>query len=140
MPGLFNGDRYTRTQCFSYSTLNTQRIRSRFARAVCGGVGRARPVCPDAGPKRPVVDRSTSRSQNNVNLHDFPRHVMLPIFSAIRLSFMTTSGLENLHLRHRVKFCPNRANSFVYLAIKRFSKWRPSAILGLLGAYLEHQR
>jgi len=28
------------------------------------------------GPKRPVVDRSTSRSQNNFNLHDFPLHAV----------------------------------------------------------------
>ena len=43
-------------------------------RRVSGGTGRARPVRPDAGPKRRVVDRSTSRSQNDVNLHDFPLH------------------------------------------------------------------
>ena len=41
-------------------------------RRVRGGMGRARPVRLDAGPKRPVVDRSTSRSQNDFNLHDFP--------------------------------------------------------------------
>ena len=40
-------------------------------RRVRGGTGRARPVPYDAGPKRPVVDRSTSRSQNDFNLHDF---------------------------------------------------------------------
>ena len=55
--------------------LNTQRIRSRFAGVECaaGGAGRVR-IRYDAGPKRPVVDRSTSRSQNDFNLHDFPLH------------------------------------------------------------------
>ena len=37
-------------------------------------MGRAHPVRPDVGPKRPVVDRSTS--QNDVNLHDFPLHAV----------------------------------------------------------------
>jgi len=61
---------------------------------VCGGVGRARPVRPDAGPKHPVVDRSTSQSQNDVNLNELPRHVTFP---AILLILMNTSGLPNLH-------------------------------------------
>jgi len=45
-------------------------------RRVCGRTGRARPVRPDAGPKRRVVDRSTPPSQNDVNLHDFPLHAV----------------------------------------------------------------
>jgi len=45
-------------------------------RRVRGGTGRARPVHPAAGPKRHAVDRSTSRSQNDFNLHDFPLHAV----------------------------------------------------------------
>ena len=45
-------------------------------RRVRGGTGRARPVRYDAGPKRPVVDRSTSRSHNDFNLHDFSLHTV----------------------------------------------------------------
>ena len=69
---------------------NTQRVRSRFAGAACGGMGRARPVRPDAGPKRRVVDRSTSPSQNDFNLRDFPLHAV------------TSRGLSALCCDHEI--------------------------------------
>ena len=62
----------------SYTPQHSAYSESVRRRRVRGGTGRARPVRPDAGPKRPVVDRSTSRSQNDVSLHDFPRHVTFP--------------------------------------------------------------
>ena len=50
---------------------DTQRVRSRFAGVVCAAVCRqGESGSPDAGPKRPMVDRS----QNDFNLHDFPLH------------------------------------------------------------------
>ena len=105
----------------TYTSKDTQRIWSWFASTVCGGAGRAHPVHPDADPKHPMVDRLTSWSRNDVNLHDFPRHITFPNFSAIRLTFMTTSGLANLRLCHLVKFCPNRAYDFVVAAVSHIN-------------------
>ena len=63
-----------KTNCQTMVSVHSAYSESVRRRRVRGGTGSARPVRPDAGPKRRVVDRSTSRSQNDVNLHDFPLH------------------------------------------------------------------
>ena len=87
-------------------------------RAGCAASGYARRVrfCSPPTPVRRAFGRRCSRSVASICtiLHD---RSLCPTFSAIRLTFMTTSVLANLHMRHRVKFCPNRANDFVHIAI-----------------------
>ena len=58
--------------------LNTQRIRSRFAGVECvaGWAGRIRFAPTPVQNALWSVDQSTSRLQNDFNVHDFPLHAV----------------------------------------------------------------
>jgi len=53
-----------------------------------------------------------------------------------KFKILTVVPLSGANMRHLAKFHQNRPNGRRYMAILRFfSKWPPSAILDLLGAY-----
>jgi len=58
-----------------------------------------------------------------------------------KFQILTIDSLLGADMRHLAKFHRNRWNGRRDMAIYRFfSKWRPSAILDLLGAYWDHPR
>ena len=60
-----------------------------------------------------------------------------------RLSKIKTLTLRQVlgaNMHHHTKFHQNRSNGCRDMAIQRFFKWRPFAILNLLGTYWDHPR
>jgi len=51
-----------------------------------------------------------------------------------KFRILTVDPLHRANMRHHAKFHQNRSNGCRDMATYRFSKWRPSAVLNLLGA------
>jgi len=57
-----------------------------------------------------------------------------------KFEILMIDPLYEANMRHHAKFHQNRSNGCRHMAIERFLKWRPSAILDLLGADWDHPR
>jgi len=70
----------------------------------------------------------------------FPRWWLSAILDSKNLVILLANGMQMIKMHHRVEFRQNRAIYCRDIAIFWFSRWRPSAILTLLCACLNHPR
>jgi len=62
------------------------------------------------------------------------------IFSKSSKFKLIVLALRRAKMHHHAKFCPNQSKRCGDMAVFDFSRWRPSAILDLLYACLDHPR
>jgi len=60
--------------------------------------------------------------------------------TSARYAVSDAHTLRRVKMRHRAKFCADRSRRCGDMAVFDFSRWRPSAILDLLYACLDHPR